>query len=293
MDIAIYTLTSALHDEQAVSAATREFLDSLGIDYVLKGADFDDYGSHALSVIYVRTGGTEGLFRQLLPEFQSLSVSPFYLLTSGKSNSLAASMEILSYLRQQSIKAEIIHGKREYISQRLQLLSKVEESRKALTGCKLGVIGHPSDWLIASNANVQVVKMKLGVQLENIPIQELLNTISDIAEHDSKEKTSETKVKEALPGAERIYEALKRLTERHHLQGFTLRCFDLLTAVKNTGSMMVKTSAAKRASYVEHENSAIAHRGNRFSSQPIYHRSRNRRDSFCPLYHTIQYGRAI
>ena len=237
MDIAIYTLTSALHDEQAVSAATREFLDSLGIDYVLKGADFDDYGSHALSVIYVRTGGTEGLFIQLLPELQSMSASPFYLLTSGKSNSLAASMEILSYLRQQSIKGEIIHGKSEYISRRLQLLSKVEESRKALTGCKLGVIGHPSDWLIASNANVQVVKMKLGVQLENIPIQELLNTISDIAEHDSKEKTSETKVKEALPGAERIYEALKRLTERHHLQGFTLRCFDLLTAVKNTGCL--------------------------------------------------------
>ena len=81
MDIAIYTLTSALHDEQAVSAATREFLDSLGIDYVLKGADFDDYGSHALSVIYVRTGGTEGLFIQLLPELQSMSASPFYLLT--------------------------------------------------------------------------------------------------------------------------------------------------------------------------------------------------------------------
>ena len=60
MRIAIYTLTSELHDEQAVEAVTQEFLGSLGVDYVMKGRDYSDYGTSALSVIYVRTGGTEG-----------------------------------------------------------------------------------------------------------------------------------------------------------------------------------------------------------------------------------------
>ena len=32
MDIAIYTLTSELHDEEAVAAVTQEFLGSLGIE---------------------------------------------------------------------------------------------------------------------------------------------------------------------------------------------------------------------------------------------------------------------
>lgn len=66
--IAIYTLTSALHDEKAVSAVTKTFLESLGVDYVLKGSDYADYGSHSLSLIYVRTGGTEGIFKKLLPD---------------------------------------------------------------------------------------------------------------------------------------------------------------------------------------------------------------------------------
>ena len=38
-DIAIYTLTSELHDEQAVGAVTREFLSSLDVGYDLKGSD--------------------------------------------------------------------------------------------------------------------------------------------------------------------------------------------------------------------------------------------------------------
>ena len=103
-NIAIYTLTSELHDERAVNAVTQEFLESLSIEYVLKGSDYSDYGTYGLNLIYVRTGGTEGIFRRILPELQAKSSRPFYLLTSGKSNSLAASMEILSYLQQHDIK---------------------------------------------------------------------------------------------------------------------------------------------------------------------------------------------
>ena len=84
MDIAIYTLTSELHDEEAVAAVTQEFLGSLGIEYTLRGNDYSDYGQHALQVIYVRTGGTEGIFRRLLPQLRQQSQAPFYLLTSGK-----------------------------------------------------------------------------------------------------------------------------------------------------------------------------------------------------------------
>jgi L-fucose isomerase-like protein len=44
-------------------------------------------------------------------------------------------------------------------------------------------------------------------------------------------------VRAALPGAQRIYLALKKVVADHRLQGFTLRCFDLLTAVRNTGCL--------------------------------------------------------
>ena len=191
--IAIYTLTSELHDEAGVATVTKEFLASLETDYDFNGNDYTDYGRHALSLIYVRTGGTEGIFLKLLPELLAKSQKPFYLLTSGKSNSLAASMEILSYLQQNNLKGEIIHGPAEYIVRRIKVLEKASEARQWLDGSRLGVIGQPSDWLISR----------------------LLDAVA----------------------ANDIYGALKTLIARHRLKGFTLRCFDLLTALKDTGCM--------------------------------------------------------
>ena len=216
--IAIYTLTSELHDEKAVSAVTNEFLGSLGIEYQLKGSDYSDYGRQTLSLIYVRTGGTEGIFRRLLPELHEKSTAPFYLLTSGKSNSLAASMEILSYLRQRGIQGEIIHGSSHYIARRITILSKVAQARQTLNGTRLGVIGEPSDWLISSHADKEKINERLGITLVDVPIQELIDGVK--AEQE-----------------DAIYKALKTIIAKYQLQGFTLRCFDLLTAVKDTGCL--------------------------------------------------------
>ena len=214
-NIAIYTLTSELHDEAAVGTVTKEFLGSLGIGYEFRGNDYADYGNHTLSLIYVRTGGTEGIFLRLLPQLLEKSQRPFYLLTSGKSNSLAASMEILSYLQQHDLRGEIIHGSAEYIARKIAVLEKVGEARQWLDGARLGIIGKPSDWLISSQADYEVVRQRLGIELVDIPMQELLDSVVDGD----------------------IYGALKTLICRYRLQGFTLRCFDLLTALKDTGCM--------------------------------------------------------
>lgn len=234
---AIFTLTSELHDEQAVDAVTKDFLGSLGIDYLFRGSDYSDYGTHTLNLIFVRTGGTEGIFKRLLPMLCKKSARPFYLLTSGKSNSLAASMEILSYLRQNNLSGEIIHGRPEYITSRILLLEKVEGARKKMNGCRLGVIGKPSDWLISSYADYGIVKQRLGIELVDVPMNELLDTIAAIPEEIPSESSDREIIREALPGANRIYKALRDIIDRQQLQGFTLRCFDLLSTVKNTGCL--------------------------------------------------------
>ena len=237
MNIGVYTLTSELHDEQAVGAVTQEFLNSLDVAYEFKGSDYTDYGTHSLDLIYVRTGGTEGIFKRLLPELRAKSERPFYLLTSGKSNSLAASMEILSYLRQNDFKGEIIHGDSDYISKRVRLLEKVGEAQKSLKGCRLGIIGKPSDWLISSHADKEAVMRRLGISLIDIPMQELLDVMAVTPLRATSEQAPTDAIRSALPVAEQIYDALKTIVERHQLQGFTIRCFDLLTAVHNTGCL--------------------------------------------------------
>ena len=235
-DIAIYTLTSELHDAEAVGNMTNDFLASLQTEYDLKGDNYADYGSHMLDLIFVRTGGTEGIFKRLLPQLQAQSDKPFYLLSSGKSNSLAASMEILSYLRQNNLKGEIIHGSTDYIQRRINLLANAGRAIQQLDGSLLGIVGKPSDWLISSSFDREVVRRQLGIHLKDIDMQELLDAISTLPTNDRIEEAAPTEaIGKALPGALRIYEGLKQIVGRHQLQGFTIRCFDLLTALRNTG----------------------------------------------------------
>ena len=239
-DIAIYTLTSQLHDEQAVTASTREFLDSLGIEFDMKGDDYADFGQSPLSLIYVRTGGTEGIFLQLLPQLRK-SGQPFRLLTSGTSNSLAASMEILSYLRQQGLPGEILHGSVQYIQHRIEVLRRVSIARLQLKGCRLGVIGEPSDWLISSCASREAVLQRLGIELVDIPMSALVTRLNKIRSVSKVEPSDSNNcppaVQASLQGAEHIYEALRQLLDDYKLKGFTLRCFDLLSSVRNTGCL--------------------------------------------------------
>ena len=245
MNIGLYTLTSPLHDENAVNAASAEFIgqieNTLGCQFDFCGPDFSSYGTHDLDVIYVRTGGTEGLFEEVFPSLQG----NILLLTSGKSNSLAASLEILSYLGQHDRKGEIIHGSVEYIAQRLTVLSKVNVAKQFLNGQNLGIIGQPSDWLISSNADEVKVKGKLGINLVNIPIDELIDLVKsskDLSSYlpaNSKGLTDTvpTGIQKYTEGALRIYCALKKLIEKYQLSGLTLRCFDLLSTVENTGCL--------------------------------------------------------
>ena len=222
--ITIHTLTSPLHNEDAVRAVTEEFLNSLGLEYRFAGPDFDHFGEYGPAFIFVRTGGTESLFAQLLPQLPPRQ--PIYLLASGKSNSLPAAMEILSYLRNRGRSGEILHGSPEHVAARIREIERVDYARKALQGRKLGVIGRPSDWLIASIAPPAAVGKALGMELLDIPMQTLLDTLEVPQAGESAED-----------GALRIYRALKALVARYDLAGLTLRCFDLLGSVHNTGCL--------------------------------------------------------
>ena len=220
---AIYTITSGLHDEAAVKAVSDEFLSGIFPDggFEMKGADFSGFGTGALDLIYVRTGGAEGIFRDLLPGLLEKGAKVFYLLTSGKSNSLAASLEILSFLRQRGLRGEVLHGSPGYLRGRIALLQKVESARRALSGTRIGLIGRPSDWLISSTWDPAALLAKLGLSLVDIPMDSLIAAIG--------------KPLDGLPGAERIYDAVKSIVDERGLGALTLRCFDLLGTVHNTG----------------------------------------------------------
>ena len=176
-------------------------------------------------VVAVLTGGTEGKFVQLVKEGLIDLRKPVYLMVSGHSNSLAASLEILSYIRQHNGVGKVMMNADD------TLLSE-EPSSRPLVGTpstsvlhsdrplRLGVVGFPSDWLISSRTDYQQVLDTMNCELIDIPIEEM---------------TSLGEVDPGMKGAEAIYARLKEIVLKYDLQGVTLRCFDLLTTVKNTG----------------------------------------------------------
>ena len=237
---AIYTITSGLHNENEVSRLSDQFLSGIFPDgnFEFRGSSFQDFGTHTLDLIYVRTGGAEGIFRSLLPEMLSRGISRYYLLTSGKSNSLAASLEILSYLGQQGLKGEVLHGSPEYLRSRINALETVAIARQKLQGARIGVIGEPSDWLISSHADPVSVMDRIGARLESIPMEELLQEIGRAkADAAPSEVPMADNVRASYPGATQIYHALEVLVKNHKLNALTLRCFDLLSSVGNTGCL--------------------------------------------------------
>ena len=74
----LYTLTSYLHSEAACRASEegfiREIEDLLGEDFDFRDEDFSGYGETLNNVIYVRTGGTEGIFKSKFCSDGSLQV---------------------------------------------------------------------------------------------------------------------------------------------------------------------------------------------------------------------------
>ncbi len=242
MTVNIYTLTSPIHNKVETEKATAEWIGSIeqatGKDVLrLRGEDFSEYGNGDLELLYVRTGGTEGLFKALYENEPRLREGRLLLLTSGKSNSLAASMEILSWLRAQGREGEILHGDAKYVAQRIILLGKVSIAKKSLKGKKIGVIGEPSDWLIASSFDTEAIQRKIGVEVEKISMEELLKEIRKRDYPIAARKRIETCPSDYFIGALEIYGALKRIVEKHGISALTLRCFDLLSTVKNTGCL--------------------------------------------------------
>ena len=175
-------------------------------------------------VVAVLTGGTESKFVQLVDEGLIDLKRPVYLMVSGHSNSLAASLEILSYIRQHQGVGKVMMSPQdtELCTKDNVQCTKVpsEGLLYSAQALRLGVVGQPSDWLISSGVNYADVAKRMHIEIVDIPIEE----VSSLGEVDP-----------GMKGAEAIYARLKEIVQQYNLQGVTLRCFDLLTTCKNTG----------------------------------------------------------
>ncbi len=236
MKIGVYYVESDNVAGESINKSNHEMVERLaklsGIN--LEFCELDKVNEYDLVLNFIGGGGTEGRFLEVLNDLPE----PVFLLTSGANNSLAASMEILSYLNNNDIPGEIIHGSDDYMAKRIDALAKVFNAKKRLNNFRIARVGKPSDWLISSNVDAQESKEQNGIEIIDVDMQEFFDEIAK-AEYTENEYTKrlmsmkfdeDEKVK-----ALNIYGALRRIVDKYHLNGVTVRCFDLLKPVKSTG----------------------------------------------------------
>lgn len=230
MKIKLFPIVSSLHEEERINKGTKELLDELIMlsDHDFEVCDIDTLYDGDLALILIQSGGSEQLFLDNLDKLKG----PYYLLTYGHNNSLAASLEILSFIKDNNLEGEVLHGSNEYLANRIDelLLTKNRSFR-------YGVIGKPSDWLIASNVNYYDASRLHGIELIDIEISEVEEIFDSINDDLSNEVNKYDYNKNSLNAALKLHKALTIIKDKYSLNGFTIRCFDLLSSLKTTSCL--------------------------------------------------------
>lgn len=231
-------LQSALHSDTILKQKAEEFFAAVkqksGISFV-PGTPAE-VGAEAVSVIYIATGGTAGMLKAALSELGENII----IVTSSIQNSLSASMESLTYINQLGRNARLVHGEPDKAAQIVASAVCAAETVKSLRGMRLGLVGKPSDWLISTAVDYASLKEKTGISVEEVSMDELLSEIAEGSYDENnfcrelmEKDFDKAQIKQALE----IYGAFRRIVDKHGFDGVSVRCFDLLSAVKNTGCL--------------------------------------------------------
>ena len=197
--------------DENMMVETQNFVSLQGIDYIM-----------------VATGGVENLFKKKfdMETFRETSLQKtITLIADGRNNSLAASLEILSYLSENGHEGRIIHGTNdEIINDIVETHGRASLHTKLFNGTRIGVFGQPSDWLIASGVDYDYIKERYGIETVFIDLQRLVDEIG------ASEKTD-------MLAADKTYSAIKKICQEERLDAMTIRCFDIVKACNTTSCL--------------------------------------------------------
>ena len=236
--LTIRPLAAALNPPAQVAEAVGragELLDRRGVAHRFVSGESDT--ADALLIV---TGGSEHLALAAAERIEG----PVFLLAHAGLNSLSAALEVLACLRQRGRRGRIFPL--EDGDAALSRLARHLEIRRRLHSVRLGRIGVPSDWLVASTPSAELVEATWGPAVVDVPMDEVFAALRD-ADAGETERVRDhvtagaEAVREPSPldldAAARVTVALGAVVRAHRLDACTVRCFDLVTGAGTTGCL--------------------------------------------------------
>jgi L-fucose isomerase-like protein len=238
----------ALLDEEEFAALIGDYVHALeergGERWSADALPHDD----AHLFVLVATGGTEQLVLELWENRQkSVPEEPLFLIAHPGNNSLPAALEVLARLQQYGARGRIFYLEGPDDTRGLQEISDAvhdETVRRSLLRARIGLVGSPSDWLVASSPHFSIIKEVWGPTVVPIEMNEVVGILENYSDADVEpcvspfaagaEKIVEPSPTELLDVA-RVYLALKQIVADHALDAVSVRCFDFVQNQKTTG----------------------------------------------------------
>ena len=134
--------------------------------------------ANAYKMAFIASGGVEDC---VIRNFSILPY-PITLLSDGLNNSLAAALEIAACVRNKDMKVRIIHGHTSDMAKQVLLHHKAFAAKRSLKGKRIGVIGTPASWLVASHVDYLLASQRWGVNYIDIPLQEVYKRFYEITD---------------------------------------------------------------------------------------------------------------
>ena len=235
-------VASALHDAHSVAsvtAAVRGLLDELGGSVVdIPDADADRATSPHVYV--VATGGTERLLLDAIAAGSGGDTTePTVLVAHRGHNSLPAALETLAAIQQAGGRGRIVSVTGDVAADRVMLDEAIGdlEAVVAMRSTRLGVIGGPSSWLVASSPDAEVVRRRWGPEVVTVAPTRMIELTRTpvtptgvLAERFTKvaDPVRSTVDRKAVDDAMGVRAALVDVLDHDSLDAVTVRCFDLL-----------------------------------------------------------------
>ena len=204
--------------------------------------DAEEIPSSAYKMAFIGSGGVESA---VVRNF-SLLPYPITLLADGTDNSLAAALEISAWIRTRDMKVKIIHGDPEEMVKQVLLHHRAFAAKRSLKNKRIGVVGTPVPWLVASHVDYLLAGRRWGVTYTDIPIEEVEANFYDITDDmigmeasafAARVKAFQDVEPDDLLRAMRLYRAVKNVCEAHKLDAVTVSCFSLIQTLRVTGCL--------------------------------------------------------
>lgn len=222
-------LASSIHDQASLErliAAFEPAFESIG-------GTVDP--SEGPTLPLVLTGGTEA---QILEQWDA--GEPLFLIAHPDQNSLPSALEALARVGQLGGRGRILYlsgpDDRAGLSEIAGAVHDLSVHRK-MRRQVIGVVGPPSDWLVASMPDPEVLKTSWGPTAVPIALDRLYGAyttdpdIEPLAVGETRVETGE------IAKADGIYRGLRELIAGESLDALSLRCFDVIGELDTTGCL--------------------------------------------------------